>query len=241
MANRLQQVGASKHASSRSWDKAGYAVLFVLLAITAVQCARLGMAGLLVQTGQFEVERMLAAPKAPAMHQVSSAARFFIKSLEYAPDNPWALEGAGALDLAKMRASRIPRQAHAAARDARARFRLALLQRPTSPMLWANLALAKLHLDEIDGELMTALRHADELGPWEPTVQQTIVFVGLAVWRDLDPATRQVLEGTIRRGAVRNAVKMYEIVNSYARLDLVCAIDKYRIIAGPTCNGASKP
>ena len=199
------------------------------------------MSGLLVQTGQFEIDSFAAARKPPAMREISGAARFFTESLEYTPDNPWALEGAGALDLAKMRASRIPRQAHAAARDAAARFRLALAQRPTSPMLWANLALAKLHLDEIDNELLTALRHADELGPWEPTAQQTVLFVGLAAWRKLDPATRLVLEGTVSRGAVRNTVKMYAIAKSYARFDLVCAIEKYRAIAGADCNSAGRP
>ena len=171
------------------------------------------------------------------MRDISGAARFFNESLEYVPDNPWALEGAGALALTKMRASRVPRQAHAAARDARVRFRQALTLRPTSPMLWANLALAKLYLDEIDTELLTALRLADELGPSDRATQETILFVGLAAWRELDPATRKVLEGTIRRGATVNASRIFEIVKSYARFDLVCAIEKYRSIAGAGCNG----
>ncbi len=223
----------------RRWGKAGYVVLFIFLALTAVQCVRLGMAGLLVQTAQSEADRWTPASRAPSMAEISRTAKYFTESLEYAPGNPWALEGAGALDLAKMRASRIPRQAHAAAKDARARFRQALVQRPTSPFLWANLALTKLYLDEIDDELLTALRHADELGPWEPGVQQATLFVGLAVWRDLDPALRQALERTIERGASRNAKKMFEIVKSYARFDLICAIEKYQPIAAADCRKAA--
>ena len=91
------------------------------------------------------------------MAEISRVANYFSDSLGYAPDNPWALEGLGALDLSRMRASRMPRQALAATRDAHARFRQALLQRPTSPFLWANLALTKLYLDEIDGELRSEL------------------------------------------------------------------------------------
>lgn len=198
------------------------------------------MAGLLVQTAQSETERWAFASRAPGMAEIRRTAKYFTESLEYTPDNPWALEGAGALDLARMRAASIPREADAAAKDARARFRQALLQRPTSPFLWANLALTKLYLNEIDGELLTALRHADELGPWEPSVQQTTLFVGLAVWRDLDPALQQALARAVERGAARNAKKIFEIVKSFARFDLVCAIEKYQAIAGADCRRAAE-
>ena len=192
-----------------------------------------------MQTAQSEADRWTPAARAPGLAEINRTAKYFTESLEYTPDNPWALEGAGALDLAKMRASRIPREAHAAARESRARFRQALLQRPTSPFLWANLALSKLYLDEIDSEMLTALRHANELGPWEPSVQQTVLFVGLAVWPDLDPGMQQTLVRTIERGASRNLVKMFEIAKSYTRFDLVCAIEKYRLIAGPACTKAA--
>ena len=220
---------------ARRWGKAGYVALFIVLALTAAQCARLGMAGLFVQTAQFEVDRWTSASRTRDMAEISRVAKYFSESLGYASDNPWALEGLGALDLATMSASRIPREALAATRDAHTRFRQALLQRPTSPFLWANLALTKLYLDEIDSELLAALRHADELGPWEPTVQQTILFVGLAAWQDLDPGLRQALARTIERGALRNARKVFEIVKNYGRFDLVCAIDHYKAIGGPDC------
>lgn len=213
--------------------------LFVVLALIAVQCARLGMAGLFVQTAQFELDRWSFATRTRDMAEIGRVANYFSESLGYASDNPWALEGAGALDLARMRASRIPSEALAATRDARTRFRQALLQRPTSPFLWANLALTKLYLDEIDSELLVALRHADELGPWEPSVQQTILFVGLAAWQDLDPGLQQALARTVERGALRDAQKIFEIVKSYGRFDLVCAIEKYKAIGGPDCKRAA--
>ncbi len=213
----------------------GQVALFIILAATAVQCARLGMAGLLVQTAQREVDRWTSAARKPGRAEIRHAAEYFSDSLGYASDNPWALEGLGALELARMRVSTDPREALAVTRTARVRFRQALLQRPTSPFLWANLALTKLYLDEIDNELLTALRHANELGPWEPTVQQTVLFVGLAVWQDLDHGLQQALVRTIERGAMHNAQKMLEIIRSYKRFDLVCAIEKYRLIAGPNC------
>jgi len=235
---------AGHRRSAGPWGKVACVALFILLAITAAQCARLGAAGLLVQLAQDEVDRWTSASRKPGMAEIRRAAKYFSDSRAYAPENPWALEGLGALDLAKMRASRIPREALAYARDARVRLRQALLQRPTSPFIWANLALAKLYLDEIDDELLTALRHADELGPWEPTVQQTVLFVGLAAWQDLDPGMQQSLVRGIERGASRNAMKMFQIVKSYGRFDLICAIKKYENIAGPDCRkatGTDKP
>ncbi|MBE0614419.1 MAG: hypothetical protein IH604_12185 [Burkholderiales bacterium] len=195
----------------------------------------MGLAGIQVQSAQNEVETWTPASRKPGMAQVRRAAQYFSDSLEYVPANPWSLEGLGAMDLARMRVSTIPREALAVTRSAHARFRQALLLRPTSPFLWANLALTKLYVNEFDEEMFTALRHADELGPWEPTVQQTIVFVGLAAWQDLDPGLRQAMERSIGRGAKRNTREIFKIVQSYTRLDLVCAIEQYKAIAGPVC------
>ena len=222
------------------WGRAAVAGLFLVLAITAVQCARLGAAGYFVQSAQRKVDQWASRSRNPGRFEIRDAAGRFSSALRYAPANPWALEGLGALELARMRVSANPREALAVTRTARVRIRQALQERPTSPFLWANLALTKLYLDEIDDELFTALRHADELGPWEPTVQETVLFVGLAVWRDLVPDLRQKLKGTIERGSVRNAGKMLDIVKSYARLELVCAIERYRLVAGNSCGAAAK-
>jgi hypothetical protein len=220
---------------ARRGAKAGQVALFIFLALTAAQCVRLGVAGLFVQLGQFEVDGWTEPPRPPAKAEISRAANYFSHSLDYASDNPWALEGIAAMDLATMRASKIPREALAATKDASERLRQALRQRPTSPFLWVNLALTKLYLNEIDGELLAALRHAEELGPWEQTIQQITLFVGLAVWQELDPELRQAIARTLQRGASRIPQKMFEIVKSYGRLDLVCAIEKYRPAGGLDC------
>lgn len=224
----------------RQWRKAGYATLFVFIVLVTVQTARLGIAGLFVQTAQFEIDQWVSKPSGQNPRDINRIARYFEGSLQFAADNPWALEGIGALNLTRMRASRVPREALAATRDSLVRFRRALIQRPTSPYLWANVALAKLYLSEIDGDFFAAMRHADELGPWEPAVQQTLLFVGLAAWQDLGFDLQQTLVRGIERGAMRNAHKMFEIVKSYRRFDLICAINNYRSIAGPDC-GVSAP
>ncbi|GEM_PF-1338377 len=157
--------------------------------------------------------------------------KYLTDSLRYSPRNPWILEELGALQLHGMRAPTDSRPPMADVRGANVNFRMALMQRPTSPVAWANLALTKLYLDEQDDELFEALRHADELGPWEPEVQQRVLFVSLAAWDKLGIAQRAAAVRTLERAAQRDAEKTANIVESFRRFDLLCDIknDKLRV------------
>src|SRR5512141_472988 len=115
-----------QHGPARARGKSTYFALFVLLALIAAQTARLGMAGFFVQLGQNETEQWSPGSRAPSARIVERVAAQYSDSLKYVSDNPWALEGLGAMDLEKMRASKIPREALAATRDANLRFRQAL-------------------------------------------------------------------------------------------------------------------
>lgn len=222
-----------------AWRKAGLVVMFSLFALVAARSAQLGVSGLIVELAQHEVARWTSSPRPQSMREVTRVADYFTDSLEYAPGNPWALEGLGALDLMRMRLSMVPEEALAYTKDAKTRFSEALRQRPTSPFLWANLALAKLYLDEIDGEFFTAVRHADELGPWEPKTQQVVLFVSLAVWDRLGPGQRRSVAGVVERGGVHNALKVFEIVKSYRRFDLICGLSSYDAVVGAECRKAA--
>ena len=214
--------------------------LSLILVLIAFQCARLGVAGLIVELAYIEQDRWRASAHAQPMDEISRVAGYFSDSLGYVPANPWALEGLGALDLARMRVSKVPAEAHAFAEDARARFREALRQRPSSPFLWANLALSKLYLDQLDDEFAAALRHADEQGPWEPATQRVVLFAGLAAWQKLAPGMRQSVARVVERGAMRDGQKLFEIVKSYRRFDLVCALSSYDAVAGAECRKAAR-
>jgi hypothetical protein len=216
-------------------------LLATLLAILWIQSAQLGLSGLLVEKAQREVDRWSVVARPQPMREASRVAGYFSEGLGYAPGNPWALEGLAALDLARMRLSKDPAEALAFTKDARVRIHEALHQRPTSPFLWANLALAKLYLDELDEEFFTALRHADELGPWEPGSQQTVLFASLAAWESLNPAQKRAVGAIVERGEVRNSLKIFEILKIYRRFDLVCARAGYDAVAGVECRKISAP
>jgi len=214
--------------------------LFLFLLVIAFQSARLGLAGLIAELGQQEVDSWTSSRRSYGIPDINRIAGLFTDSLDFVPDHPWALESLGALDLARMRLSRSPRAATTYTRDAYQRIRKALVQRPASPFLWANLALSKLYLDEVDAEFFAALRYANELGPWEPSAQQTVLFAGLAAWDRLDAGLRQQIVGVLERGATRNAGKMFEITKNFRRFDLVCGIKSYDLIGGADCSNAAK-
>ena len=207
----------------------------VLLAVIAIESIRLGLGGLIVELAHSESDRRIAPGRNAPKAELDWLAGFYADSLAFHPGNPWALEGLGIADLARMRATRSPREAQALARDAYKRFREALRQKPASPYLWSNLALAKLYLNELDDEFRAALRHADELGPWEPSTQEIVLFAGLAAWQSSDAAMRRSTTAVLERGASRNALKLFEIVKRFGRLDLVCPLPGYHAIAARDC------
>lgn len=234
-------AGTSGRPPPPASSRAGILLLMVALSLLVIQSVRMGLGGLVVELAQTESDRWAASKRPQSMGELNRVAGYFADSLGYFPGNPWALEGLGRLDLDRMRISRLPDQALAFATDARKRYREALRQRPTSPFLWANLALAKLYLDEMDAEFFAALGHANELGPWEPGTQQVVLFAGLAAWDKLDAGLQGALSRAVERGGRRNASKIFEIVKSYRRFDLVCGVNGYDVVAGAECRKAAGP
>ncbi len=232
--------GSRKRHRARRATVACTVLLCVLLAVAAVQSARLGMAGLIVELGQRELDGPGAPVRRPGMRELDRIAGYFSDSLVFFPHNPWALEGLGTLDLARMRVSATSRQAVAYSRQADAHFRSALRERPASPFLWANLALAKLYLDEFDAEFFSALRYADELAPWEPATQEIVLFAGLAAWPRLDAGLQASLARVVERGAARNGERLLAILKGYRRLDLACAVRSYDALTGTDCRQTPK-
>jgi hypothetical protein len=204
---------------------AGYAftaALALLLVVLALKAGRQGLSNFFAQSAHLEIERLSEPGVAPRGNEAMRAMHYLAQSLQFAPDNAWTLEEMGSLQLRRRGASTEARLA--AARSANVDFRLALVQRPASAFTWANLALSKFELGEADDELMQALARAQELGPWEPEVQQAVTFVGLGLWTRLKPAEQQAVLRTMERGARRDAAKIAAIAQAYQRSDLFCAL-----------------
>ena len=212
----------------------------LLLLLLAFKAGKEGLSNFYAQSAHMEIERWSEPGQRIRGDEGMRVTQYLNKSLDYSPNNPWPLEELGTLQLRSMSTATDPGLAVAAARSAKADFRMALVERPTSPFAWANLALSKLYLDEQDDELFHALQRAEELGPWEPEVQQPVVFVGLAVWNRLNPAQQAAVIRAMDRGAQRDAGKFGEIAKTFDQIDLFCAINSISSQGREVCNQIGK-
>jgi hypothetical protein len=228
-------------ATGRGSGRAACAgALILVLACLAWKAGREGISNVYVQSANQEIKRWATPGQRFRGDEWTRVMQYLAESLRYSPENAWSLEEMGTFQLRGMSAATDPALAMAAVRSANAHFRKTLMERPISPFAWANLALSKLYLDELDDELFAALRWADELGPWEPEVQQTVLFVGLAAWHKLGPAQRVAMVRTLERAVRRDAPKITEIVRSFDRLDLLCAISNRKLKMEETCSRLRK-
>jgi len=103
-------------------------------------------------------------------------------------------------------------------------YRAAIVRRPSWPHTWANLAVIKFRLVELDREFLTALERAAALGPWEPEVQKTVADLGLAAWDVLPEETRAQVRADIERGMRRQGETMVRLALRHRRADVVAPL-----------------
>lgn len=202
----------------------GAGALIALIMLFAFKAATEGLSNFYAQSAHMEVERWSKPGQRIQGNEGKRVMHYLAKSLAYSPHNPWPLEELGTLQLRGLSAARDAQLAMEVARSAKLNFRMALVARPTSPFAWANFVRAKLYLGEQDSELLQALARAEELGPWEPEVQQTVVFAGLTLWPRLGPAQQAAVLRAMQRGAQRNPAKIASIAQAFSRIDLFCRL-----------------
>ena len=232
-------MALSFHGSSRRVLCAG--TLILLLVLLAFEAGKEGLSNFYVQSAHLEIARWSQPGQRISGDDGARVMRHLAKSLDYSPNNPWTLEERGTLQLREIGATKDPQLAVAAARSANADFRMALRERPTSPFSWANFALSKLYLGEQDDALFRAIGRAEELGPWEPEVQQAVIFVGLTVWNRLNPAQQAAVVRAMQRGAQRDPGKIAEIAKTFNRVDLFCALRYSGFQSSEVCRQTSTP
>ena len=133
-----------------------------------------------------------------------------------APHDPTVHELMGILD-----ARRSDSPAYIA--EAGSHFVRALELRPVSPDTWVELAAQKYRVGDTGPVLEKALVNATRLGPNEPDVQATVANFGLAVWKDLTPATHDAVDAMIARGMKRNPSEFLQISERRGRLEVACS------------------
>ena len=107
-------------------------------------------------------------------------------------------------------------------RQSLAQYRVAAAMRPGSPYVWANIAMLKARLDDMDFEFYGALERAGRLGPWEPQVQIAMIDVGLTAWTWLARPGRDLVLGALERGLLRQEPEIRRIATIHGTLPRVC-------------------
>jgi hypothetical protein len=79
-----------------------------------------------------------------------------------------------------------------------------LALRPVSPYSWASYAHVKYALGQTGRPFEVAVVNAVRLGPWEPFVQRSIADLGLAVYNEVEPATRAHIRSIVEHGMRAN-------------------------------------
>jgi hypothetical protein len=102
------------------------------------------------------------------------------------------------------------------------RFARAIELRPTSPYTWANMAVARYQLGKTEAPFEAILVRSALLGPSEPEVQRAVADLGLAMWDEVTPATRALVERHIAAGMRRNPLEMLQISYRRGRLEAAC-------------------
>lgn len=101
-------------------------------------------------------------------------------------------------------------------------YREALSVRPLWPYSWANLLGVKDALGEIDDEFKLALERSIQTGPWEHRVRNQVLTSGLRHWDKLAVRERDMVQNKIMDGLQAQPGKVFEIVRSFGRPDLIC-------------------
>jgi len=214
--------------------------LMLLVGILALEAGREGLSNFYALLANQELNHPSMTEQRFQEDGGGRAMHYLTESLRYSPNNAWALEEMGVLQIRRLPLFAGPIHALTAlntARGANAHLHRALLERPTSSFIWANLARSKPSLNERDGEFLQALRRADELGPWEPEVQKMVIYLSLTVWDRLDPDQQASVVQTMERAAKRDAQYVTNVAKSFNRIDLVCGIKYVKPVVGNAeCN-----
>jgi hypothetical protein len=134
------------------------------------------------------------------------------------PDNPLYAEELGRIHEWRALA-RAPsdHEARTHLRAALAAFRVAARMRPGSAVAWANIALVKFRLEEMDYEFYGALERAERMGPWEPGVQRTLADIGLSNWPWLARPGKEIAAAAIERGLLNQEDAMKRLARLHVR------------------------
>ncbi|MBL0141374.1 MAG: hypothetical protein IPP91_04755 [Betaproteobacteria bacterium] len=186
------------------------------LAALSVFAARWGAADSLSHDATREINTWTATGVTPGIDTWMWVRADLQKAERWAPADPQPAELLGVLHL--QRAGRAE-----FSELALEYLRRSLELRPSSPYTWANVAEARYRLGMTAAPFESILVTTQRLGPSEPETQRLLAELGLALWDELAPETREAVKTAIDAGMRRNPLEILQISERRGRLAIACA------------------
>ncbi|MEE9551633.1 MAG: hypothetical protein V3V89_01185 [Gammaproteobacteria bacterium] len=202
--------------------------LIVGLFSCSVVAARWGIASVFAYPAKKQLSEWQESQKLLNQNQWGDIQADLNKALVKDPANPEILRNLGLSDEGGSNYYPVGDNSAIEARQfAYQYYQDALTGRPTWPYHWADLALVKYRLGELDTEFYMAFEHAIRLGPWEPWIQHIIADIGMHNWNNFSPEVQVSVMKTIRNGLrhIDGAKTMLGLVTRYNMLEQVCDAD----------------
>lgn len=194
-----------------------------LLAAGIYTAAKRGLADAHYTNARLELSAGATEKRTPRPEAIGPALASLREARVYEPSNPHYVEQVARLrELEALRLGARDPARREGLRQSLAQYREAAAMRPGSPYVWANIAMLKARLNDMDFEFYGALERAGRLGPWEPQVQLAMVDTGMATWDWLAKPARGWVLGALERGLLREVVEIKRMAAVHGNLARIC-------------------
>ena len=153
-----------------------------------------------------------------------AAHQSLLSALDRSPENPDYLTLLG--NLYEWRVTgKVPDSPEIVAdyRKALGLYQQALKTRPAFAFYWANVAVVKSILTEVDEEFYLAVDRSLVLGAWDPGVQIKIADATLGIWYLLDEHGWEKMVENVEHGLESNPSAIMKMAKQYQVLNKLCA------------------
>jgi len=195
------------------------AILFYFIYVAASR----GIADISAYEARVIMDNWAKGKKPVEKNDWAAAHQSLLSALESSPENPDYLALLG--NLYEWRVANAPLHSPDTVADYRIAldyYRQALKKRPAFAFYWANIAVVKAILAEVDDEYYLALERALVLGAWEPGVQLKITDATLRVWYLLDDNGWKKMLANIEKKLKSNPQAVMEKAKQYQVLNKLC-------------------
>jgi len=200
-----------------------FAVLLALCLPVFYFSFRFAMADIAAYSVIYAIEDMDKGKAQMSLDDIESAERKVDSALGWWPNNAEYVELKARLELYRAIIGYGTPVFLSSIQNALALHEEAILLRPHWPYSWASRSLVKAYSGELDAAYFEGFKKASQLGPWELSVNLSLLEAGLIGWQQLDSETSSLVIAAAERGAEHRPNLIAELLDRYGMKYPVCA------------------